>query len=335
MIVARLRVSPRSKPMNRLSPRICLLAFACLQILVALSPNALAQQKNPQNFAISKDVDLVLLPVMVRNAKGQFVSGLDASDFRVYEKGRPQKISLFRSEDVPVTVGILVDHSRSMAAWRDQVIRGAGAFVQASNLQDKEFVVNFGNSARLTLPPNVQFTSNAEELQNALSVPYASGKTTLYDALAAALQHIQASTPNKKVLLLISDGGDNASQRNFSEVLKMAQTANVLIYSIGLLDELSADQNPGVLKKLALATGGESYFPASEAELIADCRLIARDIRHQYTLGYNPTDDNDSGYRKIRVRVSATGRGKLIFRTRTDYFLPPATPPRIGSKHSD
>ncbi len=321
--------------MNRSSPRICLLAFACLQILVALSPDALAQQKNPQNFVISKDVDLVLLPVTVRDAKGKFVSGLDASDFNVYENGRQQTISLFRSEDVPVTVGLLVDHSGSMAAWRERVIQGARAFVQASNLQDKEFVVNFGNSAQLTLPPDVPFTSNADELQNALSVPYASGKTALYDALAAALQHIQASTPNKKVLLLISDGGDNASQRKFSEVLRMAQTANVLIYSIGLLDELSADQNPGVLKKLAAATGGESYFPTSEAELIADCLLIARDIRHQYTLGYDPTDDNDSGYRKIRVRVSANRRGKLIVRSRAGYFLPPATLAQTGSKRAD
>jgi Ca-activated chloride channel family protein len=324
-----------------------LLVFMCSQLSLAGSATALGQeppgqqndqpigQQSNQPFVISKDVDLVLLPVTVRDAKGRFVSGLDASDFQVYENGQPQKISLFRSEDVPVTVGLVVDHSGSMVAWRDQVIEGARAFVQAGNTQDEEFVVNFGNAAEFALPPRLPFTNNVDELQAALSVPYASGKTALYDALAAALQHIQEDKPSKKVLLLISDGGDNASEHTFAQVLRMAQTANVLIYAIGLLDEHSADQNPAVLRKFAAATGGESYFPGSAAELISDCRLIAGNIRHQYTLGYNPANDGNGGFRKVRVHVSARGRGKLLVKTRSGYFLPSATAGQAGAKRRD
>lgn len=303
--------------------RDCLLVFVvCTPMLFGRAATAHTQGQESQDFVISKDVDLVLLPVTIRNAQGQFVSGLDVSNFQVFEKGQRQKISLFRNEDVPVTVGIVVDHSGSMVAWRDQVIEGARAFVQASNTQDKEFVINFGSGVNLALPPSVPFTNSLDDLQIALSVPYASGRTALYDALIVALQHIHEDKVNKKVLLLISDGGDTASRHTFAQVLRAAQSANVLIYCIGLLDELSADQNPAVLRKLSASTGGESYFPASAAELVADCRLIADDIRHQYTLGYTPTDERQTGYRKIRVRVNAPGHGKLSVRTRAGYFLP-------------
>jgi Ca-activated chloride channel family protein len=307
-------------------------AVAVWAVLLAGLGTLGAQEHDPQQFVISKDVDLVLLPVTVRNSQGQFISGLKISDFQVYEKGQQQKISIFRDEDVPVTVGLVVDHSGSMVAWRDQVIEGARAFVQASNVQDKEFVVNFGSGVAFTLPQTQPFTNDVDALQAALSTPYARGKTELFDALADALQHIQRDTDNKKVLLLISDGGDNASEHTFAQVLRMAQARNVLIYSIGLLDELSADQNPPVLKKLAAATGGESYFPVSAVGLVADCRLIAGDIRHQYTLGYTPSDDSSSGYRKIRLHVSARGRGKLSVRTRPGYFLPSTAAPQSSTK---
>lgn len=312
----------------------CLGLLCALTILGAMG-GVRAQQQNSRGFMISKDVNLVLLPVTIRNSEGRFVSGLDVSNFRVYERGQRQQISLFRNEDVPVTVGLVVDHSGSMVVWRAQVIEGARAFVQASNTEDQEFVVNFGSGVEFTLPPNQPFTSDAAALQAALSTPYATGKTALYDALAAALQHMEEGKNDRKVLLLISDGGDNASQHTFARVLRMAQASNVLIYSIGLLDELSADQNPAVLKKFAAATGGESYFPGSGAEVVRDCRMIATDIRHQYTLGYNPTPGNNSGYRKIRVRVTAPGNSKLLVRTRAGYFLPSATVDHASTKGRD
>jgi Ca-activated chloride channel family protein len=218
---------------------------------------------------------------------------------------------------------LVVDHSGSMAAKQLEVIEGAQAFVQASNPQDREFVVNFNSTVSFPLPENVAFTSNPDVLRAALSTPSASGKTALYDALAAAMEHFQSGEADKRVLLLISDGGDNASKNSFSQVFQMTQTANVMIYAIGLFDEHSADQNPKVLKKLAEETGGQAYFPTSLAQIVSVCREIAAEIRHQYTLGYSPADSGRSGYRKIHVSVTAPGRGKLSVRTRTGYFSPP------------
>lgn len=276
-----------------------------------------------QGFVLKSDVDLVLLPVSVRDRKGQFVRGLDRSNFQVYENGKTQAISLFRNEDVPVTVGLLVDRSGSMVANQDEVIEGARAFVQNSNANDKEFVVNFGNDVQFALPDEVEFTHNVEQLTDALTMPSASGKTVLYDAVMAALQQIRKDqSGNNRVLLLISDGGDNASRHTFSQALQAAQAANVTIYAIALLDVHSADQNPGVLLKFASETGGKVYFPGSPAEVVDNCRQIAADIRHQYTLGYYPAASDQGGFRKIRVHVSDPGRGKLFVRTRTSYILP-------------
>jgi Ca-activated chloride channel homolog len=278
-------------------------------------------QDSSRPYVISKNVNLVVVPVVVNDKNGRFVSRLDASNFRVYENGRMQQITLFRDEDIPVTAGLVVDNSGSMAAWRPQVIEGAKAFVQLSNQQDREFVVNFTNTVTLGLPPNVPFTNNVDMLGRALSGASSGGTTALYDATTVALHHLQADDHEKKVLILISDGGDNASRHNFDQVLRMAQAVNVIIYAVGLLDENSADQNPGVLRKLAKQTGGQAYFPTSASDVVDVCKAIAADIRHQYTLGYNPQNEAQSGYQKIRVSVTARDRGKLSVRSRTGYFL--------------
>jgi Ca-activated chloride channel homolog len=272
---------------------------------------------------ITQEVRLVLLPVTVRDREGHFVSGLRASNFHVYEDGHLQQIAIFRDEDVPVTVGLVVDHSGSMVHWMQAVVDGAVAFVQASNPRDREFVVNFAVTVSFGLPNGVTFTDSLPELEAALSTPSASGRTALFDALAAALRHISTNRASKKALLLISDGGDNASTHSFAAVLRMAKASDVEIYSIGLLDPLSEDQNPKVLTKLSHATGGEAYFPTSPEEVATVCRSIAADIRHQYTLGYDPPNKERGAFRKIRVLVDAPGRAKLSLRTRPGYFLPP------------
>jgi len=236
-----------------------------------------------------------------------------------------QDITLFRNEDVPVTAGLVVDHSGSMGNKRDEVMQGARAFVQASNPQDRDFVVNFSDTVTFGLPSYIPFTSNTEDLQAALLATPLSGKTALYDAVAAALERLQKDKRDKKVLLLISDGGDNASRHNFSEVLRMAQAANVVIYTVGLFDENAADQNPKVLKKFAADTGAQVYFPMSPTEVVSVCKEIAADIRHQYTLGYSPPNPEGGGYRPVRVKVNAPSRGKLSVRTRAGYFLPSKT----------
>ena len=304
--------------------------MCALPALVSFSHVSPAQENSPP-YVISRNVNLVIVPVVVSDKNGRFVSGLNASNFNIYENGRQKQITLFRAEDIPVTAGLLVDHSGSMAAWRPQVIEGARAFVQVSNPQDREFVVNFTNTIALGLPPNIPFTNDVDMLKRALSGGPRGGSTALYDAIAVALGHLQADEHEKRVLILISDGGDNASKQDFHEVLHMAQAANVIIYAIGLLDEHSADQNPGVLKKLTKETGGKAYFPNSPSEVVDVCKAIAADIRHQYTLGYEPPSDPQSGFRpssfrptgfrKISVSVSAPGRGKLSVRSRSGYFL--------------
>jgi VWFA-related protein len=283
-------------------------------------------------------VNLVILPVTVTDHHHQFVSGLDASQFRVFEEGRLQMLSLFKAEDIPVTVGLVVDHSGSMDARKTEVLEGAAAFVRASNSQDEEFVVNFSKEVLLGLPPNVPFTSNLDELTAALSVIPPSGMTALYDAIADALDHLRNAQKEKKVLILITDGEDNNSHHYFDQVLRMAQELNVLIYSVGLFDtykienardsytaeglKLLFDKEKSVLLQLAKETGGAAYFPNDSAEVLRVCQQIASDIRHQYTLGYNPRADSRGGYRKIRVRVVGRGQGKLVARTRTGYLLP-------------
>jgi Ca-activated chloride channel family protein len=303
----------------------CLFLLMGLQASSLLAPFVLHAQDTSKDNVISEDVNLLVLPVAVTDRAGHFVSGLEASNFRVYEEGRLQKITLFHHEDIPVTIGLVVDHSGSMVAKQLQVIEGAQAFVHASNPQNREFVVDFGNTVSFALPPNVPFTNDVEQLTAALSTPSASGKTALYDAVVAALKHVREDSNQKRVLILISDGGDNASQHTFAQALRLAQAGNVVIYAIGLLDELSADQNPNVLKKLTAETGGQAYFPNSLAEIVSLCQQIAADIRQQYTLGYSPLDPNRSGYRKIRVNVTAPGRGKLFVRTRAGYFVPANT----------
>ena len=310
-----------------------LLLSACIQTCSRLALSASAEQDSHSGYVISETVNLVELPVTVRDSKGRFVSGLEQPNFQIYEDRRMQDITLFRSEDVPVTVGLVVDHSGSMGNKRDEVMQGARAFVQASNPQDREFVVNFSDTVTFGLPSNIPFTSNPEDLQAALLAAPLSGRTALYDAVAAALERLQKDQGDKKVLLLISDGGDNASRHDFSQVLRLAQSANVVIYAVGLFDENSADQNPKILTKLSRETGGEVYFPNSAEEVVRVCKEIAADIRHQYTLGYSPPNPEKGGYRTVKVTVNAPGRGKLFVRTRAGYFLTPKTTAQSNAPH--
>ena len=293
-----------------------------------------------QPYTISTNVNLVVVPVTVTDRDHQFVSGLDATQFRVYEEGRPQMFSLFQPEDIPVTVGLVVDHSGSMGERKTDVIEGAKAFVQASNPQDEEFVLNFTERVRLGLPPNVPFTSSVDELTAALSAVPAGGMTALYDAIAVGLNHLRDAHKEKKVLIVITDGDgdDNASHYFFDQVLRMAQTLNVLIYAVGLFDTYQIDkardsntakqfkqlfdQNKSLLKQFARETGGAAYFPGNSAEVIDVCKKIAEDIRHQYTLAYTPKDDDRGGYRKIRVQVTGNRQGKVMVRSRSGYLLP-------------
>ena len=280
-------------------------------------------------YKISVNVGLAVLPIAVTDRRNHPVSGLKKESFRVYEDRRPQEIALFEDRDIPVTVGLVVDNSGSMAGKRSQVMAAALSFAKSCNPHDEMFVVNFNQTASFGLPASVPYTSKLEQLGAALSQTSASGQTALYDAVVAALIHLKTGTSARKYLIVVSDGGDNASRHSFSDALAMAKASDATIYAVGLLDENYADPNPGVLKRLAKLTGGDSFFPQSVAEVINVLQLVARDIRQQYTIGYIPTNRAYNGkFRTIRVTVSAPGYGKLHVRTRAGYLAAP-TPAQV------
>jgi Ca-activated chloride channel family protein len=272
-------------------------------------------------FRISVDVNLVVLHPTVRDGKGQFASDLHAGDFEVYEDGVRQAIRLFQHEDVPVTVGLLVDHSSSMRHKLAEVTAAARSFVHSSSPEDQIFVVNFNERVTLGLPDTIGFTDNSAELERAVSRMPAEGMTALYDAVVVAQERLQAGTHDKKVLIVISDGGDNASTHSLAEVLKIAERSSALVYTIGIFDADDEDKNPDVLRRLARATGGEVFLPGKLDDVVAICERIARDLRHQYTLGYVSGNPAKPGvYRSIRVVARSAANGKLVVRTRSGYI---------------
>jgi Ca-activated chloride channel homolog len=279
-----------------------------------------AQAPSPESLRISVDVDLVVLHATVTDRQGGFVSDLGERSFEVYEDGVAQPIRLFKNEDIPVTVGLVVDHSTSMRPKIAEVSAAARTFVRSSNPEDEMFVVNFNEKVSLGLPGTLRFTHSASELESAITDGATGGQTALYDAIAKALEVLQAGSRDKKVLIVVSDGGDNASKRSLAQVMRLASQSSAVIYTVGLFDQDDQDRNPGVLKRLAQATGGEAFLPAELSDVVAICERVARDIRHQYTIGYVPSNPTHSGaYRAIRVRARAKGR-ELSVRTRRGYM---------------
>lgn len=278
--------------------------------------------KSPETeaFRISVDVDLVVLQATVRDRQGHTVMELGSKDFEVFEDGRMQPIRLFRHEDTPVTVGLIIDHSGSMRTKLKDVTAGAQAFVQSSNRNDQMFVVNFNEIASLGLPIGMAFSDSVAALGTAIWGAPAIGTTALYDAIVEGLKGLQKGSSDKKVLIVISDGGDNASKATLDQVLKMTERSSAMIYTIGIFEPDDPDKNPKVLERLAHETGGEAFFPAEVSETLQICERIARDIRDQYTIGYSSMSTKKDGtYHKVRLTAHAKSDGKLSVRTRAGY----------------
>jgi VWFA-related protein len=284
--------------------------------------------QGPAPFQISVNVDLVVLNATVRDHKGQVAADLHEPNFEVYEDGKRQSIRVFKHEDLPVTVGLVVDHSGSMRPKLGDVIAAARMFVQLSSPADEMFVVNFNEHVTLGLPAGMPLSNQPEELARAISHEPASGQTALYDAVFKAREQLQVGSREKKVLIVISDGGDNASSHTLAGVLKVAGQSRSLMYTIGIFDEADEDKNLDVLRRLAGVTGGEAFFPSEYDEVVAICERIARDIRHQYTIGYISANKARPGaYRSIRVVARAGGKSKLVVRTRSGYIARDDTHP--------
>ncbi len=285
-------------------------------VLAVCAPELRAQ---PADFQVS--ANLVVLHVTVADRQGRVARDLPKDAFQVFEDGVPQNVALFRHEDTPVAVGLVVDNSGSMRRKLPEVVAAAAAFARSSNAGDQMFVVNFNERVSLGLPPGEAFVSDPEELHAAMLRIYARGQTALYDAVAAALVHIRESPLRKKVLIVLSDGGDNASTRKFPEVLSMIQRSDVVTYTVGLFDEYDRDRNPGVLKQLAKASGGEAFFPKRVRDVTNVLQAVSRDIRNQYSIGYVPMNGKQDGtYRKVTVKLTGPHADRWIVRTRMGYF---------------
>jgi VWFA-related protein len=287
--------------------------------LVLLSVLAQGPQA-PVTF--SSRSDLVVLHVCVVDRQG-FVSGLTRDAFTVHEDGRTQTIAFFDHDDTPVSVGLVVDNSGSMAPRRDAVVAAGMAFADSSHPADELFTLNFNEHVWPGLEQDRGFTSDRGELRAALARSGARGKTALFDAIAAGLRHLDEGRQTRKVLIVVSDGGDNASQTPYESVLDGALRRDVVIYTIGLADPNDRDARPGLLKELARVTGGESFFPRKNDEITPAMERIARDIRSSYTLGYVPQAAGSAGARhKIKVDVHSPGRSGLAVRARSLYVAP-------------
>ena len=292
-----------------------------VQTLPAQAP---AADASGQPFKLSATAELVLLDVSVRNAAGDHVGNLSKDNFRVFEDGKLQSITHFASDDVPVTVGLVIDTSGSMRPKYQEVVGAALAFIQASNRNDEVFVVNFGDRVNSGLPEGVPFTADVKQLRAALSLGVPAGRTALYDAILFSLHHLEQGNREKKTLMLVSDGGDNRSVHRSQEVMRVVRESRATIYTIGIFDEADPEQNPEMLRRLAQAGGGEYFFPKQLSEVVGICQQIASDIRTRYTLGYVPVRSGEEGsLRRIKVTASTPGGRRLVVHTRASYVLPP------------
>ncbi len=284
------------------------------------NPNA-----GKQGSSIKVDVNLVVLHTTVVDDRKRFAEGLKPENFRVYEDKNEQKLSVFKREDVPVSMGLVIDNSGSMRDKRPRVNEAALTLVQASNPQDEAFVVNFNDDFYLDLDKD--FTNNISELKEALERIDSRGSTALRDAIIGSIDHLKKGSKDKKVLLVVTDGEDNASRNSLEKMIREVQKTDTVIYTIGLLgqeNKKEAKRARKALEQIAAASGGLAFFPENVEDVHNICEQVAHDIRNQYILAYYPTNTNRDGtFRAIHVEVIPPhGRGKLLARTRNGYYAP-------------
>ena len=270
-------------------------------------------------YIFKKEVDEVVLHATVVDDHNRLVTNLARNDFTVFEDGKPQKITLFRREDIPVAMGIVIDNSGSMREKRPAVNTAAINLVQSSNPQDKVFIVNFNEEYFL----DQDYSSSISKLKDALERIEARGGTALYDATVASADHLKKSGDlEKKVLLVVTDGEDNASRESLEQAVRRLQDENgPTVYTIGLLQEEHSKRARRALREMAEETGGVAFFPKNLGEVNEITSQIAHDIRNQYTIGYKPDNPQRSGgYRQVKVDAQAKGYKKLQVRTRSGYY---------------
>jgi len=302
----------RSHPLPLVAPLLCLFAFA--------------QEPPPSNEVptFRADANLVVLHASVLDKHGKLLTNIPEAAFQVFENGVEQPLKIFRQEDVPVSMGIIIDNSGSMRGKRASVATAAMDLVKASNPQDEMFIVNFNDDVYLDQP----FTSDSKKLEEALDKINSQGGTAMRDAISMSIDYLKAKgKKDKKVLLVVTDGNDNTSNISLEQLLRKARQTDVLIYSIGLLNEeepREANKAKRALKALAEASGGMVYFPKGPFEVDEITPQVAHEIRNQYILAYLPSEANlDGSFRKINVTVK--GYGNPSVRTRNGYYATAST----------
>ncbi len=294
-------------------------------VLLALLGAAAVVSGQPRAvFSVSSD--LVVAHVTVTERRGTYVSGLTQDAFRVIEDGTPQTVSFFAEQDAPVTVGLLVDDSGSMWPHRERVVAAVRSFANVSNPQDELFALAFNERVRAALPATSPFTTVTGALHEALAATLITrGLTALHEAVVAGLDYAGLGTRGRRALILVSDGGDNASAVTEDEMLRAAQASNAVIYTVGLVDRAARDfdANPRLLRRLAEATGGRAFTPRDSRRVGDVLESISRDIRHSYTIGYVSSNPRrDSAFRRIDVTVQTPERRRFEVRTRSGYLAP-------------
>jgi Ca-activated chloride channel family protein len=294
------------------------LAFPAVMLLCSV-----AVGRGQEIPVFSADSELVVLHVTVKDKRGAYVADLPQAAFGVIEDGQAQTVRVFTDTDTPATVGLLIDSSASMHPNRHLIIAAATAFAEASHPGDELFALTFNEEVYPALPPAAPFTSDSRILQTALERGItARGQTAVYDAISSGLDYLRRGSRERKVLILISDGGDNASRRTTREdVIRKAQASNAIIYTVALLDGAGGSGgNPALLRELAQSSGGEAYRPRDPRKIADVLGEIAQTIRHTYTVGYSSTNPaHDGAYRRVRIVVDAPPGRPLVTRTRAGY----------------
>jgi Ca-activated chloride channel homolog len=293
--------------------RLSKLAAALLLMVLPLSA-----QQDPV-FKLNVNVDLVELHVSVVDAKDRPVAGLQKEHFKILENQKSQPIEVFKHEDVPVSLGLVLDNSRSIEPRKERLDAAALAFVRKSNPDDETFIVHFDFDARLAQ----QFTRDEKQLETVLAGVQPYGQTALYDALILAIEQMGKAQHSKKAILLITDGLDNSSKHTLAEALEQTKRSQVAVYPIGLLSATEGEKAEAALMKMAEASGGKAYFPENVEQARTVMERIARDLREQYTLAYRGSSDRDGKWRSVRVEiVPPYGFPKLTANYRHGYYAP-------------
>lgn len=290
---------------------------------VALSFAVLAAQDEQQEQVFKAGAELVVLHVNVFDGHSDAVTNLPQGAFTVFEDGKPQDISFFSAGDVPVTVGLVIDNSTSMLTERALVIAGTNAFAQSSHPEDEMFSIVFNEHVRRGLPNATPFTTNRMLLETSLQRYPPGGKTALYDAVIEALDHLDRGMYQKHVLVVLSDGGDNASRHSEQEMLDRVAMSSAIVYTVVDPEVVTyGESDKGMLKRLAKLSGGVAYFPKSSEDVVDDFQHIASNIRRGYSIGYAPeaTEHAHRQTHRVKVLVRSPGRNDLSVRVRNEYM---------------